>query len=61
MIEVILRFQALDSQGVMDEHELCNTIRRTAHAIEGEGMLRPGSSGPILDQYLKTIGLWSLT
>ena len=61
MIEVILRFTARDPRSVTPTHEICDTLRRTAHAIEGKGALRPGDFGPILDRDLAEIGVWSLS
>lgn len=46
--------------GEFSQHELANTIRRTAHAIEGSDPLQPGDGGAVLDISGRIIGSWSI-
>ena len=46
--------------GLLEKHHLCNTIRRTAHAIETNDELVLEDGGAVLDHDRKVIGTWSL-
>lgn len=43
-----------------DRNNLANTVRRTAHAIEGGEPLVSGDGGAVLNHERRVIGTWSI-
>lgn len=57
-LRIDLEAEGLRDDGGLDIHELANTLRRTAHQIEGCDGFAEIIDGTVTDQVGRAIGAW---